>query len=198
MADVVPCAHKGIKKIEIQFSVWEKYVGLYYGVEVQIALLVLFMFSYLAQMFLVCPSVNFEMVFWPAFLLLVISLLAAFNTQTVWSHLVHLGNHPPTSCFSSFSISCHCGVLGVSVGSFVLQCFLRLSVSLDCLPSLPQFHRWKAHVYFPLSPLVHPFHSWRIRSNKTLKPGIPFFSSKLQSSACSNATLCSVLLRGSN
>lgn len=80
-------------------------------------------------------SVEFEML---PFCLLVTLLLAAFKTQTVWSHFVLLGNHPQSSSFSSFSISCHCGVLGVFVGSLFFSVSSMFSASLNCLLSFPQ------------------------------------------------------------
>lgn len=126
--------------------------------------------------------------------------LATFKTQTIWSHFVHLGNHPQSGCFSSFSITRHCGVLGVTVGSFVLQCFLSVSVSLNCLLCSPLwgFTGEKHMLTAPSCHLSMLFISKGLEAdeNKPSKHAHPLY--KLQLSASSNATFCSVLLRGGN
>lgn len=98
--------------------------------------------------------------------------------QTVWSHLLHLGNPQKYSCFSSFSISCHFGVFGVSVGPFVLKHFLHFSVCLNGPLSFPpsSFTGEKHMLTSPSRPLSILFNSGGLEADwkQTFKVWLPF------------------------
>lgn len=153
-------------------------------------------FSWWLLVFLTYPrsfSVRVSRCFGLPSCLLVTLLLAAFKMQMLWSHCIWATVHNPVAfhllakAVIVVSLVCLWALLSFSVSSMIQSV---LTVAVYCQSGFTG----EKHVLTSPSILLSVlFLSGGLKAREPLKSGYRF-----QSSACSNATLYSVLLRGGN